>query len=1092
MGLLGKSFRDFVSEQVEVRQKALGEHTSRFSTGDNTKAFLNNTPWIRLASSVDIYPKPNPTGSALYSESDGVYERLSKLELFPNMEEVKGSGLAKKFVLFGGTTSLSEKEIVVRKPNSVDPKGLKGIITSPTFYSGLNNSNSSQPFGGAYGFGSWDQIFSKDGEGYKPMPGITSMDFSYKNDGALSQASVTVKAFSRSQFQIIDVLFQRPGYTVLLEYGHSVFIDNKTKKTQYAGEGDYTFNTAPFTELFNDRNNTKKVSHYSLASSIYSEKKKWSGNYEGAFMKITKYNWKYNSDGSYDITINLVGTGDIISSLKTNVVPIDRQKSDDDIKENKKEKVKDGNYLEGNSNSSAINKELHRIWKSMKNDLPSWLYYTPLGTALGAFTYYKNNISENTEVSDGVVEKFPFPIIEIDDEGNKSIIDFELKTLKIPYAILLIENTDNDLNRGGYDDFCYITFGYLISLLTKYVNLKDNKNVPYIFYDFNFQQSKEDENLVELIEDKNYLATYAGNMSSSPSEILIPFKKLDNTLLKELSDPLKEKYDALLGEENEIRDVLNDFNKDFYTSDDEDEGSENRGRLDRVYLDVNYIAKVLNDNTSVNNKKKGECNLIDVLKQILEGINNSLGGINNFRVIFNQETQLISFISETPATSDYKSENLSTINTLGLKPFEKEYKGSFVKEIDLKAELNDDFATQISIGAQSNGNRLQGNGGAFSLYNKGLKDRIIPEKIDSQVDKDKNNNKNGEEKVEEISLIDSILTEDFIEALEAVYRDYNFKTEYIDILKQFTTSLSPMATGELAKIAKYPTPFFLPFNLGLTLHGLGGVKIYDGFKVDGKMLPPSYDPDSISLIIKSLSHTVNLDGWVTKIETLPKPIFIEDTTSKSDTKNSNNNGVKVWDFKKFITSSVPTSENSIPLMLQPINPTDPTRFNAIKKSFDGVFLKHGEKAGMCSRWSYNLALNYCRALKSNPSIPGKQVVAGGNAKQNLQYFRNLVKLGYIQTKVGTNISKNRCISLVKNTQWGYGDVIVYYANEGDSDGTHVMYGHTQIYVGSLSPSNWATSKKTNYGGGFIYKSRNSNKWDFYIFRAPENASQVIL
>ena len=227
MGLLGKSFRKFVSEQVEVRQKALGEHTSRFSTGDNTKAFLNNTPWIRLASSVDLEPKK---GIPFKDTGDGVFERMEKSELFGDVKKFKGSQLAKEFVLFGGVNNVNGG--------------------TDNAYSGLNSSNASQMFGGAYGFGSWNQIFTKNGEGYKPMPGITNMDFSYKNDGALSQASVSVKAFSRAQFQIIDILFQRPGYTVLLEFGHSVFIDNKGE-TQYAGEAGYEFSTDPFKELFN-------------------------------------------------------------------------------------------------------------------------------------------------------------------------------------------------------------------------------------------------------------------------------------------------------------------------------------------------------------------------------------------------------------------------------------------------------------------------------------------------------------------------------------------------------------------------------------------------------------------------------------------------------------------------------------------------------------------------------------------------------------------------------------------------------------------------------------------------------------------------
>ena len=121
-------------------------------------------------------------------------------------------------------------------------------------------------------------------------------------------------------------------------------------------------------------------------------------------------------------------------------------------------------------------------------------------------------------------------------------------------------------------------------------------------------------------------------------------------------------------------------------------------------------------------------------------------------------------------------------------------------------------------------------------------------------------------------------------------------------------------------------------------------------------------------------------------------------------------------------------------------------------------------------------------LKGRSLKAGQQLSAGGNANQNLQYFNNLVKLGYSQTKVGTNINRAELNNKIISTTFGYGDVIVYYANDGS--GTHRQYGHTQIYVGDINSSGWSTSTKTNYGASFVYGKKNSNKWDFYIFRAP--------
>ena len=53
-----------------------------------------------------------------------------------------------------------------------------------------------------------------------------------------------------------------------------------------------------------------------MSKTILKEKEKHDGNYEAFFGRISKFSWKFNMDGSYDITVKLMGLGDVISSLK--------------------------------------------------------------------------------------------------------------------------------------------------------------------------------------------------------------------------------------------------------------------------------------------------------------------------------------------------------------------------------------------------------------------------------------------------------------------------------------------------------------------------------------------------------------------------------------------------------------------------------------------------------------------------------------------------------------------------------------------------------------------------------------------------------
>ena len=52
--------------------------------------------------------------------------------------------------------------------------------------------------------------------GIVPMPGIESVDVKALERGSIRRATVTLKAYNKEQFDIIDILYLRLGYTLLL------------------------------------------------------------------------------------------------------------------------------------------------------------------------------------------------------------------------------------------------------------------------------------------------------------------------------------------------------------------------------------------------------------------------------------------------------------------------------------------------------------------------------------------------------------------------------------------------------------------------------------------------------------------------------------------------------------------------------------------------------------------------------------------------------------------------------------------------------------------------------------------------------------
>jgi hypothetical protein len=271
--ITGQVFDEAVIKQIEARQEFLG---SRNKTDSQIIYANNSNAFLRLGSSINI-SDPEPL-------------KLRSLD-----ENYTGNKLAKACVLFGGTVGVD---------NSLSPLLKFGIY-----------NRSEDPISTIAEYG-WGGISSK---GFVPMPLIESADVGFYNRGALAKASVKLKVFSVEQLQIFDLLYFRIGYTMLLEWGHNVWIDNN-KNLQNRTE----FVTEPFQKFFgNDQN----ISQQDIIRSIQNQRLKDFYNYDAMLGKVTNFTWKFNDDGSYDIELKLVGLGDIIESLKINTASASDKKA---------------------------------------------------------------------------------------------------------------------------------------------------------------------------------------------------------------------------------------------------------------------------------------------------------------------------------------------------------------------------------------------------------------------------------------------------------------------------------------------------------------------------------------------------------------------------------------------------------------------------------------------------------------------------------------------------------------------------------------------------------------------------------------------
>ena len=277
MAVIGEEIRDYVRKQINARQTLHGSgvgHTGISRTGKQINLLNSNTSWIKLASGVSV------------SEA-----KLIDIGLDPSLSDTT---LAENFVLFSGISRI--KTNIVEETNEVTQEITEKFFTQLKQREGFlpRDGNSS------YTYGSF---------GFSPMPGIHSADIKTLTRGSLKKATVKLTANNKQQFDIIDILYMRLGYTVLLEWGNSIY-------TTTGFDKEILRNTLIEEKFFESYGSN---SYLTFLNDIEAKRDKHAGNYDALLGKVSNFSWSFNSDGSYDIELTIISLGDVIESLKSNL-----------------------------------------------------------------------------------------------------------------------------------------------------------------------------------------------------------------------------------------------------------------------------------------------------------------------------------------------------------------------------------------------------------------------------------------------------------------------------------------------------------------------------------------------------------------------------------------------------------------------------------------------------------------------------------------------------------------------------------------------------------------------------------------------------
>lgn len=902
--LLGKSHKDYVQKQILIRQQKLGQ-PNKSST--DLQWMNGKTSWVRLASSVDIedtfYLQPKPTltedqqkildqlktgqdttrGELVapnitneklnefilnYNKENPIplddveYDILpyfingkttsdARLDLVGLGPEYKGNVLAKKIVFHGG---IEEAKI------SNTPEGLN---TQMIKRKGISRSLG-RDFEAAYQF---------DRFGAKSLPGIEGFDCKSKSMGSLREANVTIRVNSSEDFELIDTLYLRIGYSMFIEWGNSSYYNNDGEYVKGV-EVDpgllYEF-LEPTADLVKD--------YQKFIEKIESAREASNGNYDALFGRLKNFTWEFNPQGYYNITLSIISWGDVIESLKINgLYPGIKPAS------NLPERGEDSDLVE-TIYESALNTFIHEA---------SVMDTTTTKNLIG-----KDIVRKKEVVKDNLIAE----VKEAGITGYDYTTTSEDYSWALDYARFLTNSTGKKIagsaNFGENRTYYYIRFGDILDFIKQKLLFTNETGTPILD--------------INTTPTHNLCFNPGFNVSANPSKVIIARSMpLKNTLpySPELNDSLKSakkeyggliNYNIFLGtmHDPELPKNPKDIQLEPFNVTNIPGTPQNTiaGDIMNIYFEKEYLLDVIKNKTD---KRSGNLTLFTFVSTLLEDANDCLGGVNQLAIRVTDD-RIMEIYDQVPlygiATPQKKQEDIE-LNVYGIDTSAQyqnkdntltSYKaGSFVTNFTLKTELTNEFATITSIGAQANGSVVGEDATFLSKWNFGLFDRFIKEKGNLR-------GNNQKERITEKDEFDKALK--YMHKLWTGYsiQQYGIKTKTYEFpafssIKNFDTLvkfqkdyLQATIKTQCALQGTYSNQIgMLPIGFSYEMDGISGMRIYDQVKIDTRFLPRYYN-DYLVFIIKGLSHTFNGNKWVTKVETIAQPKVMFDNPKLTPT-----------------------------------------------------------------------------------------------------------------------------------------------------------------------------------------------------------------
>ena len=327
--------------------------------------------------------------------------------------------------------------------------------------------------------------------------------------------------------------------------------------------------------------------------------------------------------------------------------------------------------------------------------------------------------------------------------------------------------------------------------------------------------------------EKNFCLSDTLQITTDPFKFLIPCYATSDSYAKLFDDEVREE----LTKGGNLFDADNQKASGYIIEKHPFKDSESpfRGKIMNVLVNIDYVLKLCEN--FANRDDSQSVYLMQFLSQLVTDMNKSFGDINVFRVAYDDYSNCY-FISDDQyqkldkSEQDVKNYSLSesapaTLPLYGL--------NSIARSLEIKTDISNKISNYIAISANSNiESDLSKDSSALSVYNKGIYDRYIAQRLSVSPDT------TGSAAVNEAKKMVAIQFNDFV---KGVYSTANVSEDSVAAATNYYIERMNKRKGR-SKATRASA--IIPISVNFTTDGIGGLAMGQSFLLPDELMPTSY------------------------------------------------------------------------------------------------------------------------------------------------------------------------------------------------------------------------------------------------------------